>query len=44
MSLCENNLQVRLERDPELLSKITTGEMMGDYWYDPHQMLPQWMT
>jgi len=26
---------VRLERDPELLSKITAGEMMGDYWYDP---------
>jgi len=30
-----HNLQVRLERDPELLSKITTGETMGVYWYDP---------
>lgn len=30
-----HNLQVWPERDPELLSKITIGEMMGDYWYDP---------
>jgi hypothetical protein len=30
-----HNLQVRLERDRKLLSKITTSEIMGDYWYDP---------
>jgi hypothetical protein len=34
VTMC-HKLQVRLGRDPELLSKTTTGEMMGYYWYDP---------